>query len=83
MTAEQENGRDTPIDGATVPAEAVLRLIHDVNGLLSPIVGFAELLASGSLPEEKRPIALRAIAQAGADLQARLRLATAEFITCR
>ena len=63
-----------------MPAAAVARLIHDLNGLLSPIVGFAEVLAAGTLPEESRPSALRAIGQAGADLAARLRLARAELL---
>ena len=39
-----------PAEGATVPAAAVMRLLHDLNGLLSPIVGFTELLEAGALP---------------------------------
>ena len=73
-------GGNAPAEGATVPAEAVARLLHDLNGLLSPIVGFTELLAAGTLPEESRPRALWAIGQAGKDLAERLRLARAELI---
>ena len=77
MTTEQT--RSTPAEGATVPAAAVVRLIHDLNGLLAPIVGFTELLAAGTVPEETRPRALRAVGQAGKDLAERLRLAQTEL----
>ena len=75
-----KDSRDTPSGGGAVPAAAVARLIHDLNNLLTPLTGYAELLAAGALPADRQPPALRAIGTAADDVVERLRVARAELL---
>ena len=64
----------------TVPAAEVRRLLHDLNGHLQPIAGYAELLSEGLLPREKERDALLAIGRAAGALGERLRVAREELL---
>src|SRR5687768_10271141 len=70
---EQIDAPHTPPD--TVPAAEVARLLHDLNNLVVPLVGFAELLGEGLLPADQHPAALRAMSQAAEAVVERLRVA--------
>ena len=61
-----------------MPEAEVRRLLHDLNGHLQPIVGYAELLSEGLLPKEQERTALLAIGQAARALVDRVRAAREE-----